>query len=509
MAEGSSDKTFYIVIFFFVGVFAHFIDGYLWGFDRSSIARSSATLVYYLVLGVLYTFLRDSNEPLVKRLAINMFLSFFLWLLPILLLWLVSFAPTQMKLQFATKITIVLILTPVWLWLAADLYAQVPPIQVLWTIYLFFWVGVIVASSIFAFQGKLTQIANPMKAPVSQAISLIIDWIKDLWDKSVSAMQQATKAMGNLFNQQIEQAVGDEYYVGAVEDNEEGPLGVFFTNTRLTEYQIYEGEEISAWVDIEAKTLDEPISIVLNCYAIDKDGVSYQGDMAPDSAGLTASIHVDSFAEDFLICKFGKSQLSPGSYELVINATFNFETWAYLRTYFMDMDRLQGDMKLIMDNNNIPEKRMILTDIYKIQDPNPIARYTSGPVGIGIETNSPPIGVSPDGSTKPLFGVTIENRWDGKIREITLLNLETVPGLTIDTSNCDHPTSGSGTKYSISNIKDEIEFYKSFRCRMRASHSILDETPVTIRNLKATAKYIYVIEDHLFFDVEEYEFGQI
>jgi len=162
-----------------------------------------------------------------------------------------------------------------------------------------------------------------------------------------------------------------------------------------------------------------------------------------------------------------------------------------------------------MDKGGIGDKNSVLSEIYNIPDTNPVARYTSGPVAIGIETNTQPVGIAGDGSTKPLFGVTIENLWEGKITKVNSLKMETIPGLQINTGSCDHSTNGGNNIYTISNIKGEIEFYKSFRCKMQASKSALDSTPVTIRNLKATAKYQYVIEDELYFDVEEYDFGEI
>jgi hypothetical protein len=50
------------------------------------------------------------------------------------------------------------------------------------------------------------------------------------------------------------------------------------------------------------------------------------------------TINVDQYEETTVSCDFPAGTLRPGYYDVTVNATFNFETRAYLKTYFMNKE---------------------------------------------------------------------------------------------------------------------------------------------------------------------------
>ena len=154
-------------------------------------------------------------------------------------------------------------------------------------------------------------------------------------------------------------------------------------------------------------------------------------------------------------------------------------------------------------------------DFYRIKDKNPVAKFTNGPVKIGIETKEPPIGISSEYDTKPMIGITLDinSGWRGKIKEIKELILYIPDSMELDTDSCDP----SGTfeisdkseyegysAYKLQNwVKKrkelmDIEEPKSFKCRLDIRtdklSDVLGDAPFATKYFRVSADYIFETE---------------
>jgi hypothetical protein len=188
-------------------------------------------------------------------------------------------------------------------------------------------------------------------------------------------------------------------------------------------------------------------------------------------------------------------------------ASFIFVTRSYLPVYFVDRN-----LKI----EYARQKKDILAE-EGITDKSPIAKYTPGPVGIGIKTfETLPLAVASSSAIIPTgaaigdsqgtgFGITLENLWlQGTILDVKDLEIRVPDSLKI--GNCS-PAEFKLTKdldnenyYNIdpSYAKQQLDVkdYISFNCRLYSSGkgSVLGATPVTTHFIKAVAKYDYAIE---------------
>ena len=91
----------------------------------------------------------------------------------------------------------------------------------------------------------------------------------------------------------------------------------------------------------------------------------------------------------------------------------DFTTSAYLKGYFMNEETMRG----------LRTKGIEPLDSLRIQDKNPIAVYTKGPVEVGMELSSKPIVSISDETTSFSLGLSLRNLWNGKIKEVSAIYL--------------------------------------------------------------------------------------
>ena len=180
-------------------------------------------------------------------------------------------------------------------------------------------------------------------------------------------------------------------------------------------------------------------------------------------------------------------------------ATYNFETSAYLKTHFINEERRKTIRKAGID----------VFEMFGIVEKKPISRYTSGPVKIGLETSLQPIGVDQEGTTKPKIGFTIENNWDGKIKEVTLLKIMIPKGLELDNNSCDYSfmrleTEESTTTYKITEQIGEINTHRSFNCRTKVIdlNYLLGNAPLSTKEISVSVEYIFESKKQIQIDVK-------
>ena len=255
--------------------------------------------------------------------------------------------------------------------------------------------------------------------------------VKDTWNKAWTGFKS------DLESQLIYASGG--YYKGKVEKNKIGPLGVFIDKLQTSQPRYYEGEKVIIWGTVKALSLGDGVNIKINCHK--KDEEKYATEVKPDVPFTIYSREIRDFE-----CVFDPMKTpwfaDLGIHTITVDAEFNFGTLAYLKAYFMDLERKRGMIREGLD----PFKE------FGIKDTDPVAVYTDGPVIIGMETTSPLIEVGEGIITQPRIGITLENRegWEGKIRSLSELILLTPPGVVIS-----QPKSDCGdVKFKEYNLKD-------------------------------------------------------
>ena len=142
---------------------------------------------------------------------------------------------------------------------------------------------------------------------------------------------------------------------GKVEENKYEPLGVYLENIQSAESSYYEDENVIVWGTIKAKTLDkeEGVKIKLGCY-VKEEGKTREYKNADNVDPLTFQVY--DYEEQDFVCTFNKCcepkdtpdeckkkrsncKLKDGSNTITTFADFNFETLAYLKTYFINNER--------------------------------------------------------------------------------------------------------------------------------------------------------------------------
>ena len=315
---------------------------------------------------------------------------------------------------------------------------------------------------------------------------------KGFWDTLVGGTQA-----------RLEYAAGG-YYEGEVEEAQKEPLGVYLEDIKPADKYFYEDEAVTIWATLKVKNLDEdnPVNVHVSCIA-DKDTKKIAGTMLPSE-----SFEIYSLEEEDLQCRFEPTTLEKGTRKVSIFTDFNFKTMAYLKSYFMDEARLRS-----MRRDNIDVFRH-----FGIKDTKPIAKYTPGPVKIGIESKEPPIGLSPDYDTRPLLGVTLSNedQWQGAIKKINELIVCIPKSMELDLGSCDVferysegdiEKCGNEQQHIAYKLMDSeknkpkyqnIKAFVSFRCRLiirpENMQDVLGGIPFATKFFRVTANYEYGLE---------------
>lgn len=336
---------------------------------------------------------------------------------------------------------------------------------------------------------------------------------------------------------------------GKVEENRYEPLGVYLENVKAAEPRFYTDEKIIVWGNVKARTLDDVVNVDVGCY-ISKDNKKLPADkVEPDK-----TFSIFTLEEQDFICEFKENSeaIEVGSNTITTFAEFNFDTLAYLKTYFMDRERLRAMTREELDP----------FDEFGIKDKKPVAIYTNGPVGIDMSTTAPLIGVSEDSPTSPRLNINLVNRpgWEGKINEIKELVILTPKGIkiakkedrTLDCtrtfkeygieackqsctdfvfnpclktskqslckeskvkceSECDDLFEDSEGGYALDitklKVRDElkdVERFRSFSCKLTINpDEVLENTPITTKFFRARARYDYTVEKKITVNVRE------
>lgn len=312
-----------------------------------------------------------------------------------------------------------------------------------------FWINlaiiIVILMNVFYFVGGINGLKSMSATLTDEEKQEGINFIRTGWNNVKDTFSRAIEGFRADLEAQLIYASGG-YYKGKVERNKIGPLGVFIDKLKASQPRYYQLEKVIIWGTIKALSLGDGINVEVNCHK--KDEEKYATTVVPDRKTKQPFTMYSKETRDFE-CVFGDLK-TPwfsdfGIHTITVDAAFNFGTLAYLKSYFMDIERKRSMVREGLD----PFKEFGITDT------EPVAVYTDGPVIIGMETTSPIIEVGEGMITQPRIGVTLENKegWEGKIRNITELVLLTPPGVTIDLKDDSYPCTVKFKEYDEDKCK--------------------------------------------------------
>lgn len=295
----------------------------------------------------------------------------------------------------------------------------------------------------------------------------------------------------------IKLATGD-FYTGKVDEKAKQKIGVYLDPLQSTEKQFFTDQPAIFFTRLKAEVLDAAINITLSCTATKKDQIINSTRILPRDF-----FDVATFEEESLDCIFDEGTLTAGDYGINMSADFNFKTLAYVKTYFMDKERLRAYKSEGID----PFKEQ------GIKDTKPGAIYTGGPVMVGLGLNrDPPISVDRELTEQTYtLGISVKNQWHGAIKKIEKIiimlpkgfevNAEIPSGLEINKKTCKY-IQEEGCDDEISNVYEltpakgqEISTEHNFRIYLKVNEAdydlVLGTTPMITHYFKAGIEYKY------------------
>lgn len=249
----------------------------------------------------------------------------------------------------------------------------------------------------------------------------------------------------NLFDINRKQLTS-EYYAGVVDENEKQKLGVYIQKVMPAKQEFYRDERVNVYASLETKTLEDEIDLQLSCYTGNKnrpDSIRY-GTIYPDQLAIS------DYQNEEIDCTFQEGSLEQGSNKITVAAVYNFETIGYVKRYFTHKEALLAAKQQEID----------LLDEYQIEDREPSARFTNGPVKIGIGPEEALLGISEGDTIKLRLGVTLDNNlgWNGHLKKLQQLIFLIPEEMSLDVGSCSDP---SFVDYTVDDCISSHEQYRT------------------------------------------------
>ncbi len=317
------------------------------------------------------------------------------------------------------------------------------------------WLGIVFSfiATAYTFNDVSTMVTPDQLAKAESLYTATAKWWGDVFVNFNKVMDQGTQ----YFINKMRMATGGDYYTGTVDENQYETLGVFLKDLKPADPEFYLGETVTVWATLQAKTLEDGLSINVNCYHGNKNSADglFPASQKGQSFPPTIPMIYDQEQVD-IDCRFPDSYrngMTEGSNKITVQADFHFETMAYIKTYFMDQDRLRS-----MERQGIDP-----LDFYGIEDKTPTAKFTNGPVQIGMGTVTPPIAITDAVSVKPRLGITLDTNvgWKGKIKQLEELVIMVPKTMSLDLTECPEFFEIDQAKY----LKSCASNYKRYRSK--------------------------------------------
>ncbi|MBW2987868.1 hypothetical protein DRJ48_00665 [Candidatus Woesearchaeota archaeon] len=276
-------------------------------------------------------------------------------------------------------------------------------------------------------------------------------------------------------------------YEARVEEGEKEPLGITLEELMPANPLFYTDEEVIVWGTIHGRTLDKPVTVNLSCW-VGQGENKVMGTIWPSNI---VEIDVEDI-KDFE-CRFEPGQLRAGNNIVFVGAEYPFTTMSYLKAYFMEETRLRS----------LRRENIDVFDYLEIEDREPRAVYTSGPVELSLATTKPLMGIFRDRDKNkftPVLSMLVSGGWEGKLKEITDLTLSLPP--QIETKSCYPEFEAAGKDSEGRNvyhlkqpITEELDQGRVFKCFMDITdpNALLGDFPVKVVYFRLTADYVYYV----------------
>ena len=189
-------------------------------------------------------------------------------------------------------------------------------------------------------------------------------------------------------------------------------------------------------------------------------------------------------------CVFEK--IKRGTNNIIIQTSYQYSTLSRIEGHFIDIER----------KNAYRAEDIDILDQYN-KDSSPEAMYTSGPLKLGIEIGTQPIGIE-SGSNGPRVGFTLEGEWKGKVESVEELNMSLPKGLVLDgeqIGDCKNFEEVQVTEdrnvYAYNEEIEPIEDYRSFYCKTKVSdfNDIMGENEISTKYIRVATAYTYQNEE--------------
>lgn len=156
-------------------------------------------------------------------------------------------------------------------------------------------------------------------------------------------------------------------------------------------------------------------------------------------------------------------------------------------------------------------------DSFKIADKNPIAKFTGGPLMIGMGVGQQPVALVAGEEFGPTLSITFDRNWmEGELWNITNFSITVPPSLTIEDID-GNPVSGCTAEKDAEQtctlegtilsklFKSPVTTPKTIRVHTKLGNSavLLANAPLAIRSFKTTVNYQYVVKKKVGVNVQQ------
>jgi hypothetical protein len=387
----------------------------------NSLSPANPTFGLYVILALFATFLfyKDPSDPNpFAQLPKFLLITVIAYYVPAILSWAGTNYPAFRDLAAAA-----MFLAPVWVIYIflnpGDLITKVlaTVFFVAWFLYVF---SIVLMPQLSENVGAINQVfltPDELRSALAEAYARLKGDYVDAGAKSFYDIKRFTK--NGIAN------ATQVYYTGTVDQSQGEPIGVFITEMKpmAIKFDVPMGEDVIVDATMRARTVGEPITITNACF------LNYTDASSSILSAQRAAVAGEVYPPKITIERTGEAQEkyplqcvipNDGLKALPANrittgyttfsSTFNFETWGYAQYGFMD-----NDLKLAFrDNGQNPATEMGVPMTVQ-------AKYTPGPVMIGMPSDSQPLSFTMATSTEsdpnnylPAFGATFSSAWAGK-----------------------------------------------------------------------------------------------
>ncbi|MBI3052138.1 hypothetical protein HYY74_06835 [Candidatus Woesearchaeota archaeon] len=454
---------------------------------RYNISLEARVLAYFLIVTFAYLFRVIELKPAIFISLLSLGIPY---------LWLQVSKLPQGDFTLLLNMSL-LMLAPVWAWVFIKSY--IPKsffgelLRVCLVLLLVF--GIIYPQLSLVLE-RLGLAETRVQAGPQDSLGTLIGGLQKTGRAIVNLPVTVQKAWDNYIN-----SATQAFYPGKEESGSAISLSITELKTADQEYR--EGQDVLLLATVKAANLDRtrPISASPRCWSDREKTDETEGQAQPEAFEILGS--------ETIVFDCRLKGLKRGTHPIKAAAQFRFTTQAELLSYFMKKETLKS-----LGRDGLDPLRL-----YDAPDPKPVAVHTPGPVMIGISAPEPPIGL--EDASRMSLGITISNRWSGRIEDIEEVVITLPRGIELyETEGCTHKfihageDSSGNSLYSLDIAAEreddsekftKIDKYQSFRCSLLVTDNtlLLAGKPFAIRNFKVNARYVYSVEKDLSLDLKE------